>query len=1727
MCEDQYFWLCDKCTTYGPCDDLINATCGCISGVPDDGQFCQPITELTNGTTCLTPPTNQLPPPATSTLEYIVVVEVNVSEMILIQQLKSALNIFSFQIDNTTTISALEISTVCYLNNTGYQCTCEDKYFWLCDKCTTYGPCDDLINATCGCIRVNSDDGQFCQPITELTNGTCPSPTLPPEPSSKYIVEIEVWLPKHVMVSEFKKLLMNFSVPVTMDNGVNITEISITTDINECIVLASVCGPNSVCNNTLGGYRCSCLTGFVPSNLSQNVSTNNPCQDINECVGLSSVCGQNSVCNNTLGGYSCSCLSGFAQTNLSQNVSTNNPCQDINECVGLSSVCGQNSVCNNTLGGYSCSCLSGFAQTNLSQNVSMNSSCQDINECVGLSSVCGQNSVCNNTLGGYSCSCLSGFAQTNLSQNVSTNNPCQDINECVGLSSVCGQNSVCNNTLGGYSCSCLSGFAQTNLSQNVSMNSSCQDINECVFPSSVCGPNSVCNNTLGGYSCSCLSGFAPSNLSQNVSTNNPCQDINECVGLSSVCGQNSVCNNTLGGYSCSCLSGFAQTNLSQNVSTNNPCQDINECVGLSSVCGQNSVCNNTLGGYSCSCLSGFAQTNLSQNVSMNSSCQDINECVFPSSVCGPNSVCNNTLGGYSCSCLSGFAPSNLSQNVSTNNPCQDINECVGLSSVCGQNSVCNNTLGGYSCSCLSGFAQTNLSQNVSTNNPCQDINECLVVPPVCGPNSVCNDTLGGYSCSCLKGFAQTSLNRNISVNNPCQEIISLPSTAAPARPPDIPISMSLKINENFDINLTNPNSDKFKSYKTAIEKSIDDAYKNVTGYISGSATVFRFRPGSVIADFNIITKATALNFTSANSQLFVTLENNGFNVNKNSFAESNECNLSQMQGKIYPLQEILLNCDPPAGAVGDITWNVNGAELFQNSTKYNILNNNHTLKVNSISTDDSGLYECITQKNSLPNIQWQLIQVQPFPNIQVGSNLTFKCENSTIPLQCCANPSYMIEWVKDPFTGTLTPPGSGCIVYNYKIQRQSCELSDSTVTFTCQLSNVSIGGLGYSSKSVIITATNKKFTCSSPLFGIGNVNMTATSNCDEGKIGIQSAVCNSAGVWNIIFDNCTLGVIQDLVDKSQTLQVIDIPQFAASLSGAAENNSANIINASVTLIKVVDLLNTIATLSQSLMVSKDMMMDFLKTVDVITSYESQKTWKDLNNNNASRNASSVLLDSIEKIGASLTNGSFLITTLNIQLNKTSFNNSFHGIYGQNITTEIDISNTNGTISITTIVFSALDNILPVRNATNSESSLTDVRINGDVVMIKLDRQTKPLISLSFLINNTTLGNAQCVFWNFSLLSGFGGWDSNGCELYDSGKGTNKVKCQCNHTTSFSILMSPFNVNNPALAFITYIGVGISMGCLVLCLIIECIIWKPMTRNDTSYMRHFTTVNVAASLLIADICFIIGAASVKEGETTPVGPCSAATFFIHFFYLALFFWMLFSALLLLYRTLMIFSKVSRSVMVAIAFTLGYGAPLIIAVITVAVTAGSNGYIEGKNVCWLNWKQTKALLAFVVPVLTIVAINFLVLIVVLCKMLKRGAGVTTHHSEERRSMSVIARCVTILTPLFGLTWGFGIGTLVSSALGIHIVFAVLNSLQGFFILVFGNLLDKKIHEALLGKIQLKNISSNFTGSTSAGSSSSKKKGLSHRFPRRYVYHVSEAAKVSSGPPSNSDTFKFIDT
>ncbi|XP_055262876.1 adhesion G-protein coupled receptor F2-like isoform X2 [Moschus berezovskii] len=387
-----------------------------------------------------------------------------------------------------------------------------------------------------------------------------------------------------------------------------------------------------------------------------------------------------------------------------------------------------------------------------------------------------------------------------------------------------------------------------------------------------------------------------------------------------------------------------------------------------------------------------------------------------------------------------------------------------------------------------------------------------------------------------------------------------------------------------------------------------------------------------------------------------------------------------------------------------------------------------------------------------------------------------------------------------------------------------------------------------------------------------------------------------------------------------------------------------------------------------------------------------------------------------------------------------------------------------------------------------ETSVSEsITVNGLVLSVILPKELERISLIFEKISKSEDRRTQCAGWH-SLESR---WDRKVCQMIR--ENSQQVVCKCNPSkifTSFSILMAPHVLQSPILIYITYIGLGVSICSLILCLSIEALVWGQVTKTEISYLRHVCIANIATTLLMADVWFIV--ASFLSGPTRHHSACVAATFFVHFFYLSVFFWMLAKALLILYGILIVFHTLPKSVLVAALFAVGYGCPLLIAAITVAATEPGKGYLR-PEACWLNWDMTKALLAFVVPALAIVVVNLVTVTLVIVKT--RRVAIGSSMFQEVRAIVRISRNIAILTPLLGLTWGFGIATVLNDGLlAFHIIFSLLNAFQGFFILVFGTILDPKIRDALKNRVNSarwisrisENVSSDFSRRPTKGPS-----------------------------------------
>ncbi|KAL4007402.1 hypothetical protein ACER0C_001254 [Sarotherodon galilaeus] len=879
-------------------------------------------------------------------------------------------------------------------------------------------------------------------------------------------------------------------------------------------------------------------------------------------------------------------------------------------------------------------------------------------------------------------------------------------------------------------------------------------------------------------------------------------------------------------------------------------------------------------------------------------------------------------------------------------------------------------------------------------------------------------------------------------------------------------------------------------FKEEYNQETNDFHRNVSNTIRVEginqgieAKLITFRSGSTIAQYQV---SAPLPYKPYFQALNLKISNNLAKFYPVIFEASGPLTFLPNDG--FYEQTVTVTCGPPPvnlnfSTVSAAEWRRNTVLIYEDGEhRISIKDGISTLTVSRFISADDGVYECRLMRTNDKAFFHQksatYFSLKTKPTIVVSPIRRYaQCSGGSVALKCSVNDGYEVE-----FQGFLQAGTGTSITYNYPTP-QGCEQGEKTVT--CQLKNQPL-----LTNAITLQLSPQNAVCKDDTFGQGYIGFKAEVPCSRpNEVGEITAVCKESGKFEVE-DNCILLAVQNLLVESQFLNATTLPAFLEQLSNVTVNFTEEVITSPPNIKAIVQILTNVAnkTSSFNISISRDSMENVLITAGVLTINGTKQTWNTLNTNDTKTNSnntdaesvSSSFLDSLETITSHLVNTTFDITTDFIQLNRTTFTDTFNAEFNSSVTIEIPESNGDNK-TITMIVFNSLDNVLPARDEANSSLN----SINGRVVLVQSSGQINN-ISFTFDILNDTLRKPECVFWNFSLFDGLGGWDGKGCELVLNINETETVTCNCNHLTSFSILMSPNSPKKLYLDIITYIGVGISMGSLVICLIIEGLIWRKIRNNETSYLRHVAIVNIAVSLLIANIWFIIGAA-ISDAEVKNPPACTAATFFIHFFYLALFFWMLASAMLLLYRTTSVFGGgLSKASMLAIGFFLGYGAPVIIATVTIAATAPDNGYIRENTICWLNWDKSKALLAFVIPALSIVVMNLIILVVVLYKIIRRRVGTTAAQAEERHVLVVIANSLAVLTPVFGITWGLGAGILADPTNeGIHIAFAFFNSLQGFFILVFGTLLDGKVRLAIASWSQ---PSRSRTGSTSAGNPTS---------------------------------------
>uniref|UniRef100_A0A8C2Y952 Cadherin EGF LAG seven-pass G-type receptor 1 n=1 Tax=Coturnix japonica TaxID=93934 RepID=A0A8C2Y952_COTJA len=349
--------------------------------------------------------------------------------------------------------------------------------------------------------------------------------------------------------------------------------------------------------------------------------------------------------------------------------------------------------------------------------------------------------------------------------------------------------------------------------------------------------------------------------------------------------------------------------------------------------------------------------------------------------------------------------------------------------------------------------------------------------------------------------------------------------------------------------------------------------------------------------------------------------------------------------------------------------------------------------------------------------------------------------------------------------------------------------------------------------------------------------------------------------------------------------------------------------------------------------------------------------------------------------------------------------------------------------------------LPNRPIINTPVVSTAIHSDGELPPNLVE---KPIIVEYAMLETEERTKPVCVFWNHSIMiGGTGAWSSRGCELFS--RNQSHIACQCNHLTSFAVLMDISKRENGEvlpLKIVTYTTVSISLVALLITFILLVLI-RTLRSN-----LHSIHKNLVAALFFSELVFLIG---INQTENPFV--CTVIAILLHYFYMSTFAWM-FVEQLHIYRMLTEVRNINFGHM-RFYYVVGWGIPAIIT--GLAVGLDPQGY-GNPDFCWLSVHDT-LIWSFAGPIVIVVVINTVIFILAMKASCRRR-----QRSFEKTGVISVLRTAFLLLLLISATWLLGLMAVNSDVMTFHYLFAIFSCLQGLFIFFFHCVFNKEVRKHL---------------------------------------------------------------
>uniref|UniRef100_A0A8C4Y6Z0 Uncharacterized protein n=1 Tax=Gopherus evgoodei TaxID=1825980 RepID=A0A8C4Y6Z0_9SAUR len=381
--------------------------------------------------------------------------------------------------------------------------------------------------------------------------------------------------------------------------------------------------------------------------------------------------------------------------------------------------------------------------------------------------------------------------------------------------------------------------------------------------------------------------------------------------------------------------------------------------------------------------------------------------------------------------------------------------------------------------------------------------------------------------------------------------------------------------------------------------------------------------------------------------------------------------------------------------------------------------------------------------------------------------------------------------------------------------------------------------------------------------------------------------------------------------------------------------------------------------------------------------------------------------------------------------------------------------TEDSVAVAFISYSTLDSIINKRflneEDLTADEKLRNFHLNSRVVSGavgdgRLMNISKPV---NFTLRHRQVSTkkeeeeAHCVHWKF--IAGKGTWSPDGCTILQTNS-THTI-CRCDHLSSFALLMGHTRVESYPLTIVTYVGLTLSLLCLLLA-ILTFLLCHSIHNVSTSL--H---LQLCLCLFLANLLFLT---TVKRTGIQMV--CAVIAGFLHYLFLACFTWMFLEGLHLFLTVwnLKVVNYTSASrFKKRFMYPFGYGFPALVVAISAAVN--HKGYGTSKY-CWLSLDRGFHW-SFLGPVCAIILINLTFFLATLWILRDKLSSLNEDVSTLKDTRLLTFKAIAQLF-ILGCTWSLGLFQIGSAKMVMAYLFTIVNSLQGVFIFLVHCLLNRQV-------------------------------------------------------------------